>query len=260
MRVKLLTVFFVFSALFFVASSNSPSFTKKTEKNAEKIYAVMITGKDLFHKALAERSIESFLQQTYPNKHLIIVNDGDYSFGNLNSDIITEIKLDKKYVLGALRNIGFQHIPEDAIYIQWDDDDWHHPELMEKQYKYMTARRADGCILRHEVVYCFKNNIAWISAPRAGVMGTIMCKRKSNVFYPELIKSEDNVFLKEYKKKYKLVVWRNPAYYYLRFVHGHNTWDEQHFRLNRFTDNEWRISGADAKYLVKIVPSYLFLK
>ena len=254
----LITIITLLNLSITAISAKKPEVNKKTET----IYAVMITGKDDFHKKLAERSIQSFLEQTYPNKHLIIVNDGNYSLGYINKELITEIKLDKKYVLGALRNIGIKQIPENGIYFQWDDDDWHHPDIMKKQYEYMQKNSADGCILLSQVMYCFKINAAWISTRKHGngIEGTIMCKKKEDIFYPEDAKSEDSVFLKDFKKKYKLIVWDNPAFYYLRFVHGHNTWDEEHFKLKNFEKNQWLISQEAINYLSQIVPLYQDIK
>ena len=234
---------------------------QKTQIVLEKIYAVMITGKDDFHKHLAEKSVQSFLQQTYPNKHLIIINDGNYSLGHINKELITEIKLDKKYILGVLRNMGIKQIPENGIYLQWDDDDWHHPSLMEKQYAYMKAQAADACILRSQVVYSFEKNAAWISSPkraimgkpRRGIEGTIMCRRKSDISYPVMVKSEDSVFINKYAQKYKFVIWKNPDFYYVRFIHGHNTWNDSHFSIDRRQQDSWLIPEASRIYLAKIM-------
>jgi glycosyltransferase involved in cell wall biosynthesis len=250
-------VFFIAMTLLATLAPNVLVGAKKSaNKKYEKIYAVMITGKDEFHKFLAERSVQAFLAQTYPNKHLIIVNDGNYSLGDINKELITEIKLDKKYVLGMLRNISWNQIPEGGLYFQWDDDDWHHPDLMKKQYEYMKKNSADACILLSQVMYCFRINAAWVSSRKSGIEGTVICRKKGDILYPEMARSEDSVFLNEYKKKYKLVKWDNPAHYYLRFVHGHNTWDDNHFKLDRFKENEWLISKDAIAYLAKIVPLY----
>jgi glycosyltransferase involved in cell wall biosynthesis len=252
---------FVMSAILLYGSLlNSTTKMQNINKKPEEIYAVMITGKDDFHKSLAEKSIQSFLLQTYPNKHLIIINDGNYSLGDSKCDLITEIKLDKKHILGALRNIGIKQIPKNGIYVQWDDDDWHHPDLMAKQYNYMMSKTADGCILQREVMYCFHANVAWVSSPDNGKIGTIMCRMKGDVFYPELAKAEDDVFLSDYQKKYKVVTWNNPPLYYLRFVHGHNTWDDEHFNIKRFRKNTWLLPESARCYLSKIVPLYGSLK
>lgn len=233
-----------------------PRFSNDSKKS-ETIYAVMITGKDSYHKHLAERSIQSFLEQTYPNKHLFIINDGEYSLGYLKSNLITEVKLNKKCVLGRLRNIGINEIPQNGIYLQWDDDDWHHPDLMEKQYRYMKNQRADGCFLESQIIYCFNTNAAWISSRKSGIEGTIMCRRRRDVFYPERAKSEDSIFFREYAKKYRLVRWNNPSHYYLRFVHGHNTWDENHFGIKKYKKDLWAISQTAIDYLARIIPFYI---
>lgn len=83
----------------------------------EKIYAIMITGKDAYHYSLAKLSICSFLEQTYPNKYLIIINDGSYSLkGFEKKNLIKEVRLEDKYPLGTLRNVGLQQIPENAVW------------------------------------------------------------------------------------------------------------------------------------------------
>ena len=46
---------------------------------SEKIYGVMVTGKDAKHEHLARQSVKSFIEQTYSNKKLLIINDGEYS-------------------------------------------------------------------------------------------------------------------------------------------------------------------------------------
>jgi glycosyltransferase involved in cell wall biosynthesis len=253
MKKSLMTVII----LLHISLLNAHNTILSAPEEPEKIYAVMITGKDDFHKFLAEKSIQSFLEQTYPNKHLIIVNDGNYSLGNINPELITEIKLDKKYILGALRNIGLKQVPENGIYLQWDDDDWHHPRLMEMQYQKMKDQNADGCLLLSQVVYHFRSNTAWTTSVRSGILGTIMCRNKNDVFYPEIAKVEDFFFVKEYRtKKHKLTLWKNPTFYYLRFVHGHNTWNESHFNIGRYKRNQWSISKLSRNYLSKIIPLY----
>ena len=40
----------------------------------EKITAVMVTGKNAEHESFARLSVQSFLDQTYSNKKLLIIN------------------------------------------------------------------------------------------------------------------------------------------------------------------------------------------
>lgn len=225
-------------------------------EDAEKIYAVMITGKDLYHRPFAELAIQSFHEQTYPNKELVIINDGEYSLKEYESDSVKEIRLDKKYNLGALRNIGLSFIPENQVWIQWDDDDWRHPDLIAKQYEIMIKNSADLCSLESQVRYAFGKNTAWLSS--GGVAeSTIMCRKKEGVLYDsESKKGEDTYFYLKYIGLYKSVFFKNPSHYYLRFIHGHNTWDENHFELSKKCQDEWKINSEEAAYLRSILKRY----
>src|SRR5262249_20150162 len=153
-----------------------------------------------FHHRLALRSIDSFLAQTYSRKHLLIVNDGEQSFDFLNSSLATELKLDRKYTLGELRNIALDWLPENALWIQWDDDDWRHPNLIEEQTHYLLSQKADLCCLTSQIQYAFSIDAAW--EVRRPLEGTILCRKKENMAYPPIPKGEDTIFFCLYEKNY----------------------------------------------------------
>jgi hypothetical protein len=220
--------------------------------NQETISGIMITGKDLYHVPLALRSIQSFQEQTYPFKHLIIINDGEFTFGSAEN--ITEIKLKTKHSLGALRNIGLNILPLNGLWVQWDDDDWHHPKFIQEQYDILEKEQVDAVCCLHQVQYAFQINSTW--KIHCLIPGTIMCRKKEDIFYPEWIRGEDSLFLTEYQKKYKVIGWENPSYYYIRFIHEHNTWDENHFQLKKKTKNIWNLSTEEQNYLEKILEDY----
>jgi len=220
---------------------------------SEIIYGVMITGKDSFHHALALCSVRSFLEQTYPNKHLIIINDGTESFAEFDPVLVTEIKLERKQILGALRNCALAHLPENSLWIQWDDDDWHHPNTIQEQYNYLIAQEADMCCMTRQVQYAFARNAAW--PVYRMIEGTILA-RKKEILYPEIAKGEDSLFFDAYREKYRVVGWNNPAHYYIRLIHGHNTWHEAHFGLAFHQKNMWEISGEARNYLQHVLTHY----
>jgi len=231
----------------------------KFADEGERIHAVMITGKDIHHAGLAALSIVSFLAQSHPNRRLVIVNDGEYTFEipGVPDERIEQVNLDDKLRLGALRNLAFEHIPENDLWAQWDDDDWHHPLLMTEQYNSIIENKVEGCFLHNQLRYAFSRNAAWFAGCREGFAGTIMARNKPEMRYPSLRKGEDSVFVEEFQQKYPFFIWQNPEYYYLRFIHGHNTWEDEHFRLKK----RWRGSrrGLDAearRYLKSILPLY----
>lgn len=221
---------------------------------SERIVALMITGKSPERRLLAELSIQSFLNQTYPNKHLLIINDGEESFNTTSSDLITEIKLPTRHSLGYLRNVALDTLEEDSVWIQWDDDDWHHHSVMEEQYKIFLDTRADMCIMNKQIQYASKLDAAWVK--QGPLVGTPMGRKKKAIRYPELPREEDTIFWLDFKKKYKVVEWNNPAYYYIRFIHGNNTWDEGHFGLEHKTEGDWDLSKKNRDYLSSILPLY----
>lgn len=218
----------------------------------ETIYAIMVTGKDQFHEELARQAMKSFREQTYPNKHLIIINDGDYELGSAVD--ITEVKFSQKHVLGELRNIALSYIPLNALWAQWDDDDWHHPEFLEKQYIELIKSRADGICCLRQVQYAFQINAAWIYSRL--IEGTIMCRKKEGVYYPKSKMREDTIFLENYEMRYKVAYWDNPAYFYIRFIHGHNTWNDRHFRLQNRKRDFWDLNEKESTYLEAVLENY----
>lgn len=95
----------------------------------------MITGKDAAHLQLAIMSAQSFFNQTYPSKVLVVINDGSsYQLAPLlNNPCLIELIVppppegssyyaSERLTLGQLRNIGLEAIPRLAVWVQWDDD------------------------------------------------------------------------------------------------------------------------------------------
>ncbi len=222
----------------------------------EAIYGVMITGHDPFRIPFARLAIESFLEQTYTNKTLLIVNHGTTSLGPFQTDSIIEICAPQDTILGALRNIALDYLPENCLWVQWDDDDWRHPKTIEAQYHHLISNHADLCFLKNKIQYIFTLNCAW--EDKGTVYGSIMARNSISVRYREVEKSEDFHFLREFGRLHKTVSWNNPPYYYLRFIHGHNTWDATHFKLSRRIQNEWNINEEAKLYLSSTLLKYHF--
>jgi glycosyltransferase involved in cell wall biosynthesis len=224
----------------------------------EPIYAVMITGKSFDRVPMAKLSIQSFFEQTYTNRHLLIVNDGGFEFDISSGDMITQISVPKKLTLGELRNVALDHLPTGTVWVQWDDDDWHHPSVMSEQYRVLSNADVPCCFMKTQVRYSFNKNCAWIFGRTSnptyrGICGTGMF-RNSDIRYPALRKTEDSVFSKRYEGND--ILWDNPSHYYLRFIHGNNTWDDNHFLSSRMKQDTWNIDDVSKTYLKEIIEKY----
>lgn len=97
---------------------------------------------------MAKRAVECFRAQTYPNKHLLIVNSGQGPAFE-ESDELSEpcfVGIDAMHI-GEIRNHGNKyaasHYAESwkraDIFIHWDDDDWSHPNRIAEQVALLQA-------------------------------------------------------------------------------------------------------------------------
>src|SRR5262249_23901876 len=71
------------------------------------------------------KAISYFQAQDYPNKELIIIDDGAESAVDLvpNDPLIRYIRLYAKKTVGAKRNMACEEARGEII-AHWDDDDW----------------------------------------------------------------------------------------------------------------------------------------
>jgi glycosyltransferase involved in cell wall biosynthesis len=69
-------------------------------------------------------AIRYFLRQDFPNKELVIVDDGVDAVGDLASADarIRYVRLSRRATVGAKRNLACEHAAGDLI-AHWDDDD-----------------------------------------------------------------------------------------------------------------------------------------
>jgi glycosyltransferase involved in cell wall biosynthesis len=227
---------------------------------APQITAVMVTGKDPARNWLARASVESFKQQTYIHKDLLIVNDGGVPLLTDDHDErIRELMVPKQDTLGDLRNIGIDEAKGSWI-MQWDDDDWSHPARMRYQME-SAGDRGWPVLLRYQVRYSFTNNAAkvwkWNYPSTPGIPGTILHPRLPSCKYRSEGKAEDEHFLNDHFGD-AITVLNNKwyAHYYIRVYHGNNTWDERHVMADKAGPrgtNNWNGLGAAARNYLSII-------
>ncbi|MEO2173765.1 MAG: glycosyltransferase family A protein [bacterium] len=232
------------------------------DKNGVPVYAVIITGKE-GRLPFLKNAIASFACQSYPNRYCIVVNDGDYKVGNfgLPEDRLLSIELGNRKILGELRNEALNHVPTGAVWVQWDDDDWHHPHLIEHQLRYMLENNADACLLRNQVKVSLAKNSAWehrLPYRYFGFAGSIMMHHKPDIRYPAWPKKEDSEFLLRLLKSSRIMPWDNPIHYYFRFILPDSTSGPFHFKLFSKRRNQWQLDPFTFDYLKEIDSHYQF--
>lgn len=184
---------------------------------------------------LARCALRSFLNQSYPHKELVIIDDGeDEEFAcytkQLKDSRIRHIRLPtRKKSLGGLRNMSVEIAKGDLV-CQWDDDDLSDPLRLAMQVCAMVSFKAEACLLRQEMMWWPHQNRLAISTKRIWE-GSSMAKKANLTPYPAISKGEDTPVVKNLLHTAKVVILDNP-HLYLYVVHGTNTFDAQHFDLH----------------------------
>jgi len=209
-----------------------------------RVSCLMVTANRL---AIAKRAVECFKSQSYPNKELIIIDDGsqDYSpiLAGIPSSDFCYHRIEKKEgtYLGQLRNISLDKANGDIL-AQWDDDDWYHPDRLSIQVSQLT----DGikaCTLSKTLMHINSTEhqeSPFLGGLKSGVPGTIVHFRNDDIRYPNIKKAEDTEYLNEWTKQGYFKLADEYAYLFLRSFHGSNTWDMEHFvRRMRNSPLKW---------------------
>ena len=85
-------------------------------------------------RRFVSQAIWYFLRQDYPQKELLVIDDGEDSVSDLlpDDDRIRYVQLDPRTVLGAKRNVGCE-LAHGELIAHWDDDDWSGPRRLDVQ-------------------------------------------------------------------------------------------------------------------------------
>ncbi len=227
-----------------------------TERSLPLISCLLVTAAGRFD--FFRRSVRCYLDQTYPNRELVVVNEGPKDYQKQIADHLsgrTDVRfvfLDGKYTLGALRNIavGLCH---GELFVQWDDDDYSTPERIAVQYAYLKNRpEARICYFSDQLHYYFTTKrLFWNdwSAFHSGnrkeyslIPGTIMAYTDGfDGRYPSAgahcSAGEDSILALQFLKDAdghdledtsKVLLMHGQGYMQAYTFHGSNVWDTDH--------------------------------
>lgn len=187
-------------------------------------------------KHLMKRSIACFNKQSYPNKELVVVDDGEQDLSGVLEAVpenqLNYIKLDpsEDNTLGKLRNISLQEA-NGYYLVQWDDDDWYHPERISIQASYLDDGH-DACCLSGALMHLDTPEYVhhpYVGQLPEGIPGSIMHRNDPSISYPHTRRAEDTVFLKEWMDRKYIQLPDKYSYLFIRCYHGDNTWEKEHF-------------------------------
>ena len=104
-------------------------------------------------RELARRSIECFAAQTWENRELVIVDDGEQDYKPLIDRYSDRVRIryhriaqNPELFLGGLRNLTLE-LAEGDFCAQWDDDEWFHRDRLTSQMRVLQEQQLDAVVL-----------------------------------------------------------------------------------------------------------------
>ncbi|MDQ3686809.1 MAG: glycosyltransferase [Acidobacteriota bacterium] len=183
-------------------------------------------------------ALQNFLAQDYPNKELIVVDDGDDAVADVvaNMPAVYYTRLPASASIGAKRNLACE-MAQGTIIAHWDDDDWYAPDRLRYQVRPLVAGEADITGLENAFVLQLPEGEFWGTDAQLHRQmfvgdvhgGTLVYRREilaEGLRYPDVNLAED-AWLLHYAvaRGSHLLRLTNPGLFvYVR--HGSNAWRE----------------------------------
>jgi glycosyltransferase involved in cell wall biosynthesis len=187
-------------------------------------------------KKLLERAVQSFRDQTYPEKELLLLYQTDdeetaeYARSLEDNNImLVEVPSSEKFNLGRFRNRSISECRGD-YFCQWDDDDWSHRDRLSFQMDVIGSSGMPACILFHWLMYDERTGKAYLSNRRPWE-GSILCKKSllgDDLRYEEVVKHEDTYLVSELFKRNLIFPVMMPKLY-IYVYHGDNLCTREHW-------------------------------
>jgi mannosyltransferase OCH1-like enzyme/glycosyltransferase involved in cell wall biosynthesis len=184
---------------------------------------------------LAKRSIFCFLQQTYPNKELVIIDNGNSPelvefIRSLNHPQINYYQVSPAgLTLGDFRNLSVAKAQGDYLAI-WDDDDLSDPARLELQMAAIQTLRVDFCLLDSVYIW-WPHQQRLAQSWRRTWEGSIVCRQEIFPTYPSYQRGEDTELVESLMARYRVAALNRPELY-LYCYHESNTYGAAHFEHN----------------------------
>lgn len=180
----------------------------------------------------AQQAIRYWLRQDYPNRELIILDDGNDPIGDLVKDVkdsrIHYTHLVGQHSIGAKLNFGINIAGGDLLAI-WADDDWHAPYRLGMQAEALQSSGLEVCGSDRMICWDLRRDVAarywWepVRVTSAYLLGGTLLMRRSfwqERQYEDISLGEDNEFIQG--RLVGRAVSIDPTFY-VWMLHGSNS-------------------------------------
>ena len=182
-------------------------------------------------------SIACFLAQDYPQRELIIVDDGDEVISDLIPDDVRVryIRLHRPHTTGSKRNLACAQA-DGLIIANWDDDDYYAPHRLRYQAEALLGGAGDCSGLAMDRIVDVARWQGWrhslpgdrtLSVFELAIGPTLMYWRwvwEYMARFPDSSMGEDVAFLEHARRKGIQLVAQAHGDSFVYVRHSHNTW------------------------------------
>jgi len=193
------------------------------------------------------RSIVGYCAQTYPRRELVIVTDpgptpAKSALGAMiaehGRDDIRVVEAEGRMMVGALRNLAHDRAAGEVC-CQWDDDDLHHPERLERQLAALDESGAQAVCLQQVMQFFPKAGelrcVNWRATEATVFPGSLMSRASAPVRYietgPGSHHGEDTELVRQLMAIDGLHALPDAPHLYVYVSHGANSFDDEHHRM-----------------------------
>jgi len=191
-------------------------------------------------RVFVPQAIKYFQRQDYPNRELLILDDGSDSVADLvpPDPRIRYVRLAERRTIGAKHNVACE-MAQGEIMVHWDDDDWMADRRLSHQVRELLQQPPMTlCGLAQLFFYEPRTDRSWeyvyAAAGRAWVSGATFCYRRQfwqRHPFPSINEGGDTAFV--YGLRDAKVYAHADHNFYVAMVHSKNT------SPKRTSDSRW---------------------
>lgn len=179
-----------------------------------------------------QRALDIYLGLDYPNKELIVADDGVSQIVHLcKGREVVYLPLPQRTSIGAKRNLACEQARGEII-VHLDDDDWYAENWLARQVEHLLASKAEVTGLAELIFYDSARREAWRyhypAAYLPWVHGATLCYRKEfwrRFPFPDVDVGEDCSFL--WRRGVTGIVPHSEIDGYIGHIHGANASPKQ---------------------------------
>jgi glycosyltransferase involved in cell wall biosynthesis len=218
-----------------------------TAPHDEKVSCLLVTLPVPERFGYFTRCVAAYCRQTHPSTELVIVFDESTAdaraailghVASLRRPDIRLVEIPGKHTLGALRNASMDHATGDVL-CQWDDDDLHHPQRVERQLAALAASGGQALCLEDVMQFFAGSRMLywtnWRATPVKSFPGSLMVRRAAAIRYPETGADaklgEDTVVSLRLQEQGVMRVLAGAPHLFVYVSHGANSWHDEHHRM-----------------------------